>query len=204
MNFKRRFTLCLLIMSFVIVNTMAKAFTLSKNREGEKIRVACVGNSVTYGYGLPDRDTQAYPVILQQLLGDKYEVRNFGHSGTTLLRHGHRPYVLQTEYREAMDFKADFVVIHLGLNDTDPRNWPDYADEFVPDYLALIDSFRIANPKAKIWICLMTPIGHRHHRFQSGTCDWHEAIQQSIKRVANAAHVELIDLNTPFCNRPES
>ena len=203
MNFKRRFTLCLLIMSFVIVNTMAKAFTLSKDREGEKIRVACVGNSVTYGYGLPDRDTQAYPVILQQLLGDKYEVRNFGHSGTTLLRHGHRPYVLQTEYREAMDFKADLVVIHLGLNDTDPRNWPDYADEFVPDYLALIDSFRIANPKAKIWICLMTPIGHRHHRFQSGTRDWHEAIQHSIKRVANAAHVELIDLNTPFYNRPE-
>ena len=33
------------------------------------IRVACVGNSVTYGSGLADRKTQAYPVKLQQMLG---------------------------------------------------------------------------------------------------------------------------------------
>lgn len=25
-----------------------------------------------------------------------------------------------------MDFHADIAVIHLGLNDTDPRNWPNY------------------------------------------------------------------------------
>ena len=203
MNFNRRFTLCLLLLSFAIAITMAKDSTLSKDKEGNRIRVACVGNSVTYGYGLPDRDTQAYPVVLQQLLGDKYDVRNFGKSGATLLNHGHRPYMMQSEFREAMDFKPEYVVIHLGLNDTDPRNWPNYGDEFVPDYLALIDSFRFVNPKARIWICLMTPIGHRHHRFQSGTRDWHDAIQQAIRRTAKTAHVELIDLNTPFYNRPD-
>lgn len=169
----------------------------------QAIRVACVGNSVTYGYGLPERETQAYPVLLQQMLGEQYEVRNFGHSGTTLLRRGHRPYMQQQEFRDALAFKPDEVVIHLGLNDTDPRNWPNYADEFVPDYLALIDSFRVANPKAKIWICLMTPIGHRHHRFQSGTHDWHDAIQQAIQRTARIANVGLINLHAPLYNRPD-
>ena len=177
--------------------------TFSSDTQQHTIRVACVGNSVTYGYGLPDRDTQAYPVLLQQMLGEGYDVRNFGHSGTTLLRHGHRPYMQQSEFREALDFQPEKVIIHLGLNDTDPRNWPNYADEFVPDYLALIDSFRVANPKAKIWICLMTPIGHRHHRFQSGTRDWHEAVQQAIRRTARTAGVGLIDLNTPLYNRPD-
>ena len=95
-----------------------------------------------------------------------------------------------------MNFKPDRVVIHLGLNDTDPRNWPDYADEFITDYLSLIDSFRVANPNARIWICLMTPIGHRHHRFQRGTRDWHAAIQSAIRRVATNARVGLIDLLT--------
>lgn len=188
-----RFFFCVVLLVLPIANTLAKG----------KVRVACVGNSVTFGYGLAERETQAYPVVLQQLLGDDYDVRNFGHSGTTLLKHGHRPYVLQTEFREAMDFKADRVVIHLGLNDTDPRNWPDYADEFITDYISLIDSFRVANPNARIWICLMTPIGHRHHRFQSGTRDWHAAIQSAIRRVATNARVGLIDLHTPFYSRPD-
>lgn len=169
----------------------------------EKLRVACVGNSVTYGYGLRDREHTAYPVVLQQLLGSQYDVQNFGHSGATLLRHGHRPYTQLPEFRQAMDFKADLVVIHLGLNDTDPRNWPNYGDEFIGDYRALIDSFRVANPKAKIWICLMTPIFHRHPRFQSGTHDWHEAIQKTIRQIAATTDVGLIDLHTPLYSHPE-
>lgn len=169
----------------------------------ERTRVACVGNSVTFGYGLPDREHTAYPVVLQRLLGDGYDVRNFGHSGATLLRHGHRPYVREPEFRQAVDFKADLVVIHLGLNDTDPRNWPNYGDEFIGDYRALIDSFRVANPRAKVWICLMTPIFHRHPRFQSGTRDWHEAIQQTIRRIAATAGVGLIDLHTPLYHHPD-
>ena len=175
----------------------------AKGKESPVLRVACVGNSVTYGYGLSDREHTAYPVVLQQLLGEGFDVKNFGHSGATLLRHGHRPYTQLPEFRQAMDFKADLVVIHLGLNDTDPRNWPNYGDEFIGDYRALIDSFRVANPQAKIWICLMTPIFHRHSRFQSGTRDWHEAIQKTIRQIAATADVGLIDLHTPLYSHPD-
>ena len=170
---------------------------------GGKIKVACVGNSVTWGMTIVDREKNCYPAQLQLMLGDSYEVRNFGHSGTTLLRRGHRPYVNQKEYKEALDFKADLVIIHLGLNDTDPRNWPEYSEEFNADYIRLIDSFRQANPKAKIWICLMTPIFDRHPRFESGTRDWHAQIQKHIRQVATATRVSLIDLNTPLYSRPD-
>lgn len=169
----------------------------------KRLRVACVGNSVTYGYLLKERETKAYPAQLQQMLGSDYEVGNFGHSGATLLRKGHRPYHLLPEFRQALDFRADIVVIHLGLNDTDPRNWPNHADEFIGDYRALIDSFRVANPKAKIWICKMTPIFHTHRRFQSGTRDWHEQIQQRIEQIAATAGVGLIDLHAPLHCRPD-
>ena len=170
---------------------------------GGKIKVACVGNSVTWGMTITDREKNCYPAQLQKMLGDKYEVRNFGHSGTTLLQHGHRPYVDQQEYQEALNFKADLVIIHLGLNDTNPRNWPEYSEEFNADYIRLIDSFRQANPKAKIWICLMTPIFDRHPRFESGTRDWHAQIQKHIRQVATATRVPLIDLNTPLYSRPD-
>ena len=53
----------------------------------QRIKVACVGNSITYGTGLSDRATQSYPVQLQKLLGERYEVENFGKPGATLLNH---------------------------------------------------------------------------------------------------------------------
>ena len=172
------------------------------------LRVACVGNSVTYGYGLRNRDRDAYPVRLQGFLDATYgvgrfEVGNFGRSGATLLNKGHRPYMKQPEFRQALDFHPDWVVIHLGLNDTDPRDWPDWKEDFIPDYRALIDSFRVVNPDARILICKMTPIFDRHSRFQSGTRDWHAQIQEAIGKVAIGANVQLIDLYTPLHSRPD-
>lgn len=184
---------------FLIIQLLlVTAFT----QAGNKIKVACVGNSVTFGYGITEKE-KAYPAVLQQQLGVGYDVRNFGHSGTTLLEQGHRPYRQKPEYKDAMAFKADIVVIHLGLNDTDPRNWPNYNSRFDRDYQQLITDFRTANPNAKIWICLMSPIFDRHPRFQSGTRDWHEAIQKHIQRIARANGTGLIDLHTPLYKRPD-
>ena len=167
-----------------------------------KIKVSCVGNSITYGMRLEDREHESYPARLQEMLGDRYEVANFGKSGATLLRHGHRPYFEQEEFRQAMAFAGDIVVIHLGINDTDPRNWPHFQDEFVGDYLALIDSLRSVNPQARFLIARMTPIGSNHSRFISGTKTWHGQIQEAIETVAHAAGTELIDFYGPLYPYP--
>ena len=182
---------------------IALCLCVCSSQAAEKIKVACVGNSVTYGYGLQDREHDSYPVRLQQMLGEGYEVQNFGHSGATLLYKGHRPYIGLPEFHQALAFKPDWVVIHLGLNDTDPRNWPDWKEEFIPNYRALIDSFRTVNPEARILVCRMTPIFDRHPRFQSGTRDWHAQVQKAIEQVAQGAGAQLIDLFTPLHSRPD-
>ena len=166
------------------------------------VRVACVGNSITYGAGIENRERDAYPAQLQRMLGEGYVVGNFGKSGATLLNKGHRPYIGQKEFQRALTFAGDVVVIHLGINDTDPRDWPNYRDYFVRDYLALIDSFRVVNPKVRILVARMTPITNRHSRFESGTRDWHEQIQQAIERVAELAGAQLIDFHTPLYPYP--
>ena len=173
-----------------------------KSKVEPKIKVSCVGNSITYGMRLDNREEDCYPAQLQRMLGDRYEVGNFGKSGATLLRHGHRPYFEQEEFRQAMAFAGDIVVIHLGINDTDPRNWPHFRDEFVGDYLALIDSLRSVNPKARFLIARMTPIGSHHTRFISGTKTWHGQIQEAIETVADAAGAELIDFYEPLHRYP--
>ncbi|MDE6039482.1 MAG: hypothetical protein K2F75_05805, partial [Paramuribaculum sp.] len=101
------------------------ALGLSLGASERKTRVACVGNSITFGYGLSDPAAESYPSRLQEMLGPDFIVGNFGHSGATLLRRGHRPYNELPEYRAALDFRPDVAVIHLGVNDTDPRDYPE-------------------------------------------------------------------------------
>ena len=193
--------LCLLIPFLCLTARTAPA---KPERQAEQpIRVACVGNSVTYGYGLQEREREAYPARLQEMLGNAYEVANFGRSGATLLYKGHRPYISLPEFRQALDFRPDWVVIHLGLNDTDPRDWPDWKEEFIPNYRALIDSFLVVNPEARILVCKMTPIFDRHPRFQSSTREWHAQIQEAIEKVAFGAKAQLIDLYSPLHSRPD-
>ena len=206
---QRRTALRLPILFVLFLLTTSPVWGAHKKKVEERpLRVACVGNSVTFGYGLQHRDRDAYPVRLQQMLDstfgvNRFEVGNFGRSGATLLYNGHRPYIKTEEFQQALAFKADWVVIHLGLNDTDPRDWPDWKEEFIPNYRALIDSFRLVNPEARILICKMTPIFDRHSRFQSGTRDWHAQIQQAIGQVAQGAGVQLVDLYTPLHCRPD-
>lgn len=167
------------------------------------IKVACVGNSVTFGATLQNPNEESYPALLQQMLGDQFVVRNFGKSGSTLLNKGHRPYRQQKEFQDALEFCPDIVVIHLGLNDTDPRNWPNYKDDFIGDYLQLIKDFQVQNPKVKIYPCRMTPIFDWHKRFQSGTYTWYHQIQQAIDKVALLKKLPLIDLNEDLAIRPD-
>ncbi|HET7119343.1 MAG TPA: GDSL-type esterase/lipase family protein [Hanamia sp.] len=170
--------------------------------QNQKIKVACIGNSVTYGYRLEDPSTESYPAQLQNMLGDKYEIENYGHSGATLLRKGHNPYYKTKEFSEAINLIPDIAIIHLGLNDTDPRDWNNYSNDFRGDYSWLIDTLRKSNPAMKIYICLMTPIFNDHPRFRSGTRDWYLKIQNLIPGIANVNHTGLIDLHTPFYFHP--
>ncbi len=166
------------------------------------IKIACIGDSVTYGSAIEDRETNSYPAQLQQMLGDGYIVKNFGKPGATLLFKGHRPYVKQEEFTQALEFAGDIAIIHLGLNDTDPRNWPNYRDEFIANYISLIDTLRHVNPKVRIIIAKTSPITHKHKRFISGTQMWQDMIQEEIQLISECAKTELIDFHTPLYKHP--
>ena len=121
------------------------------------IRVACVGDSITQGVGIKDAGKNSYPAQLGQVLGEDWDVRNFGQSRTTLLKKGDFPYVTTPQYEAALAFKPDVVVIKLGTNDTKPDNWVHWR-EFVSDYVALIESFQALESKPQIWVCYPVPV----------------------------------------------
>ncbi len=105
-------------------------------------KIACVGDSITYGSGISNRETNSYPYFLQKLLGDGYEVVNFGNPGKTA---GDFPgqvgrwYGSTREHQEAVAFEGDIYVCNLGINDTGV--WWN-AGLFVQGYQNLIDQWR--------------------------------------------------------------
>ena len=169
----------------------------------QKIKVACVGNSVTYGAGIKDREHNSYPIQLQQLLGDTYQVENLGHSGATLLKNGHKPYWEKPEFQKSKDFAPNIVIIHLGLNDQGNNNWPEHKEEFIADYLDMISVYKNLPSKPQVMICKMTPTFSGHHWFEEGMRESFKEIQTQIEEVAAQANVQLINLHEPLYRYPE-
>jgi lysophospholipase L1-like esterase len=169
----------------------------------QPIRVACIGDSITYGYGFKDRERDSYPAKLGALLGSKWDVRNFGVNGATVLEAGTRPYVTQQAYRDALGFKPHVVIIKLGTNDTKKENYGAHQAEFAPDYLDIIRSFATLKTKPRIFVCLPVPIFRdRGKEFDTDKVLTQQIIPE-INQVARRARIPVIDLYRAFNSKSE-
>ncbi len=166
-----------------------------------KIRVACIGDSITYGLGLGNRAEHNYPKVLGDLLGDEYDVRNFGVSGATLLYGGDLAYRKQRAFRAATRFKPNIVVIELGTNDSKPENWR-FRDWFAGDLQAMIDHFAALPSKPRIWLCRPAPVVNGRRLGIDAEVLRSEVIP-IIERVANEKSLGMIDLYGALRDRAE-
>ena len=173
---------------------------LSPNLFSEQIRVACVGDSITYGAGIKDRKNMNYPKQLGKLLGKEYEVRNFGNSGSTMLKKGDKPYWKQKEFKAALEYAPNIVIIKLGTNDTKPQNWKNGANYSV-DYKAMISSFTKLSSKPKVYICLPVPVVKARWGINNEIVI--KEIIPAIRKISDQTKSEIIDLNTPFKGKNE-
>ncbi|MFT5104800.1 MAG: acyl-CoA thioesterase-1 [Verrucomicrobiales bacterium] len=126
-------------------------------RKNGGTKIACVGDSITYGMGIKDRAKNAYPKQLEGMLGDGVQVKNFGISGTTLLKNGDHPYWTTKQYHGAIEWQPEIVVIKLGTNDTKPKNWK-HKEQVATDLRAMIAVFRSLPSKPQIFLCLPVPV----------------------------------------------
>ncbi|WP_439487717.1 GDSL-type esterase/lipase family protein [Algoriphagus sp.] len=165
----------------------------------EPIKIACVGNSITQGPGRDNPDS--YPLQMQALLGDAYEVANFGVSGRTLLRKGDYPYWNEPQFQQVKDFNADILVIMLGTNDSKPQNWQ-YASEFRQDYLDMIAEFKKTMPAdGKVYVIMPVPVTRENFGITPEVMNNEQRMM--IVDIARDSGSELIDLYTPLMNKTE-
>jgi lysophospholipase L1-like esterase len=115
------------------------------------VKVACVGDSITQGVGA--KRGMSWPSQLGKMLGEKWEVMNFGLSATTLMNSGNKPYQKCGKFKGAMESSPDVVVIMLGTNDTKPNNWKHFEKDYEKDYRDLVNDFAQLESKPRIFVC---------------------------------------------------
>ncbi len=161
-------------------------------------KIACVGDSITYGSGIKGRDSLAYPQQMQRMLGKKYKIENFGVSGATMLKNGNKPYWKQNEYQQALTFKPKIVVLMLGTNDSKPINWDTYKDEFEKDYNEMISNFQQLKSKPKIYIGLPPPVIKNRWGIQKEIVEG--VLLEILEKIALENNLEVIDFYSMLKN----
>lgn len=198
-----------------------------------RVRIACVGDSITYGMGIPAA-ADKYPEQLQKLLdGDSrlpagaFEVRRFGHSAKTAGRvaPGYW-YGEQTEHAEALAYQADIYISNLGINDTNHGTWD--AALIERDYEELIRAWRGPQGACVIlWNRLcpdfrayergLNPANRPGHRAdlekvadeffypldEPDTHTHHAEMESIIDRLSVRLRCPTIDMYSPLVNHPE-
>ena len=139
-----------LLLAIIVLGVHAQGPINPAQYDGS-IKLACIGDSITQGVGSKG---QSWPKQVQEMLGDKWQVGNFGLSGATLMNSGNKPYQDSKHYGRALEFKPDVVVIMLGTNDTKPNNWKNFEKDYEKDYRDLIADFQKLESKPKIFLCL--------------------------------------------------
>ncbi len=168
----------------------------------KKIKIACVGDSITFGYALPNREKDAYPSQLAALLGENYEVKNFGITGRTVSLAGDFPYAMEEVFEKSKLFGADIVIFMLGTNDSKKVNW-DKA-QFANDYDFLIESYRAMPNHAQVYVMTPPPVF-----FEPGGEDAPDnavitrEIVPFIKQYAKDNKLSVIDVNAAFQGKGE-
>lgn len=199
---RRRFLALAPVLALVACARFEPPHVHVEDYEGRKVRVACVGDSITYGAGVEDRDRNHYPAVLGSLLGTSFEVRNFGRSGATLSRTGDLPYVSTDEFKAATSFTPDVVVLKLGTNDTKPQNWKG-KEAFAKDLEALLEHFTSLGrkPRTKVWVCLPVPVFATQWGINAQTLE--EGVIPVIMDTCQRRKIPVIDLNDALLGHPE-
>ena len=189
--------------SILLVSVLVSIISLIPRVVEAKL-VACVGASGTTGFGLPDPLVNCYPAQLERLLRQfdpRWETRNFGVNGTTVLRQGELPYIDTTEYADALASEPDVVILGLGGNAAWLPNRTLIEESYVSDFISLIDTFAALPSKPEIWLCYPLKVFNVLYKSEDEIIK--NQIIPLITQIASEKELPIIDFYTAFEESPD-
>ena len=168
-----------------------------RTSEPTKVKVACVGDSITAGSGASSASNN-YVSQLQNRLGSQYIVQNFGNSGKTLLKEDANGYTKTDTYKNSVAFAPDVVTIMLGTNDSKDAVWNAYGDKYEQELRELVQAYRDL-PSHPLVILATSPTAYNRNWTINNEVITNEIVPAQ-RRVATEMNCPLIDANTATQN----
>ncbi len=181
----------LLALTIAVLAVSSGLMVIHFENSVSKIRVACIGDSLT--------QLTQYPDYLQVMLGAGYKVSRFSTTGATVLHSTNKPYLNQTALGNATAFLPDVVVIMLGTNDA-RINIYSGIDNFVSDYKKIVSAFQNLTSTPKIWLVKPPPIFENNLSLSNDNLV--EGVIPRIAEVAQELGLPMIDVYTTLVNYP--
>lgn len=173
------------------------AVAVSADDEQQIIKVACVGDSITAG-----TNSTNYPMYLQEILGDGYEVKNFGLGGAAVRykaeSDGSYFWYGSTQYLSSLEYDADVVFVMMGTNDVG-SNVLTLKKYFKEDYYNYLIKPYIDNGSE---VVLMTS-PYAYYYMMADHTRINTTIRQYQIELAEEKGLKLIDMNTATADMRE-
>ena len=150
-------------------------------------RIACCGDSMTR---MPYN--KAYPEQLGKLLGEGYDVRNFGHNGVTALRDSGRPFWKMPEFEAANAFEPNLVIVMLGTNDA--ANTADVWQQFHDDLLWLVKHFQSLPSRPRVVVMTPPPLMPGYPKGESRLANLRDKVSPLVRKLAEEQKLTLVEL----------
>lgn len=172
-----------------------------------QIKIALVGDSVTYGHSIKNWPKNNYPALLSQALDAGYCVRSYGVSGSTVQPDGDQPYNKTKAYTWSHEFETDVLVFMLGSNDSKPENWKG-AEKFREEYIRLLETYTQVDYPPKVLLCT-PPTAYFPEGVTEGLSNYDvqpliiEEIAEIVEDIASEKGYTLININDLTENRRE-
>jgi len=181
-----------------------------ESQETDSLKIACIGDSITFGARVSDPSEDSYPAELQKLYGgEQVIVRNFGIGGATMLKFG-TPNVWQV-LEDVQMYQPDIVTIMVGTNDTvgPPRhNWEN-IDDFESDYRSYISRLKALPTSPEIFLMSPTDMNldtrglsdDRKNNLESRRPRLWD-LKDRTEQIAEDEGVHFLDMTSTFENKP--
>jgi lysophospholipase L1-like esterase len=158
------------------------------------VKVACVGDSIT-------ASSSRYPTWLGQNLGPGYEVRNFGVSGTTMMKASSTAYWNTGNFTNSSNYLPDIVIVMLGTNDSKTFNWSAHGPEYKPNYLDMVAHYKGLPSRPTVYVMTSPPCFNFSSSYQPDVIK--NQIVPIVRQVGTETGARLIDIFTPMSGHPE-
>ncbi len=172
----------------------------------ERIRVSCVGDSLTYGSGvIKTREVDSYPAKLQKKLGTSHLVSNFGLRNATASADGDLPYIDSAQYKKSLESEPNIVLLMLGTNDSKTYNWN--AESYEEGIKSLVQTYKNLDTNPTVYL-MISPYcfsldGSDIAEYQVQPKVVAGKIRDIVEKVAAEEGVEVIDLYSVTVGKEE-